>query len=73
MVREHQELVFISVGGMVQRTGVGGISQQGRAATGVRLMNLKDEDLVSAVALVVDAGDDGSPNGDDDAPPPAPR
>jgi DNA gyrase subunit A len=54
VVREHQELVFISVGGMVQRTAAAGISQQGRAATGVRAMNLKDEDLVSAVALVVD-------------------
>ncbi len=65
VVREHQELVFISVGGMVQRTSAGGISQQGRSATGVRVMNLKDEDLVSAVALVVDAGaseaDEGSP------------
>src|SRR5256884_4216341 len=58
VVREHQELVFISVGGMVQRTAAGGISQQGRSATGVRLMNLKDEDLVSAVALVVEAADD---------------
>jgi DNA gyrase subunit A len=58
VVREHQELVFISVGGMVQRTGAAGISQQGRAATGVRVMNLKDEDLVSAVALVVDTGVD---------------
>jgi DNA gyrase subunit A len=58
VVREHQELLFISVNGMVQRTGAGGISQQGRSATGVRLMNLKDEDLVSAVALVVDAGED---------------
>ena len=57
-MREHQELVFISVGGMVQRTSAGGISQQGRSATGVRVMNLKDEDVVSAVALVVDAGDD---------------
>jgi DNA gyrase subunit A len=56
VVREHQELVFISVGGMVQRTAAGGISQQGRSATGVRVMNLKEEDLVSAVALVVDAG-----------------
>jgi DNA gyrase subunit A len=55
VVREHQELVFISVGGMVQRTTAGGISQQGRSATGVRVMNLKDDDLVSAVALVVDA------------------
>ena len=57
-MREHQELVFISVGGMVQRTAAGGISQQGRSATGVRVMNLKDEDLVSAVALVVDAGEE---------------
>jgi DNA gyrase subunit A len=58
VVREHQELVFISVGGMVQRTSAGGISQQGRSATGVRVMNLKDEDLVSAVALVVDTGEE---------------
>ena len=54
VVREHQELVFISVGGMVQRTAAGGISQQGRSATGVRVMNLKEDDVVSAIALVVD-------------------
>jgi DNA gyrase subunit A len=58
VVRDHQELVFISVGGMVQRTSAAGISQQGRSATGVRVMNLKDEDLVSAVALVVDTGEE---------------
>ncbi len=63
VVREHQELVFISVGGMVQRTAAGGISQQGRSATGVRVMNLKDEDAVSAVALVVDTGEDGAEDG----------
>jgi len=66
VVRPHQELVFISEGGMVQRTGVKGISQQGRSATGVRLMNPKDDDRVSAVALVVegngaDSDDDGVP------------
>ena len=67
VVRDHQELVFISVGGMVQRTSVAGISQQGRAATGVRVMNLKDEDLVSAVALVVDT-ENGAEEGTDPAP-----
>ena len=36
VVRDHQELVFISVGGMVQRTPAAGISRQGRSATGVR-------------------------------------
>ncbi|MHB1537639.1 MAG: DNA gyrase subunit A [Solirubrobacteraceae bacterium] len=56
VLREHQELVFISVGGMVQRTAAGGISRQGRSATGVRAMNLKSDDAVSAVALVVDNG-----------------
>jgi DNA gyrase subunit A len=58
VVRDHQELVFISVGGMVQRTSAAGISQQGRSATGVKVMNLKDDDGVSAVALVVDAGEE---------------
>jgi DNA gyrase subunit A len=60
VVREHEELIFISIGGMVQRTSVKGISRYGRASQGVRLMNLKDDDVVSAVALVVDdGGEDG--------------
>jgi DNA gyrase subunit A len=54
IVREHQELVFISQNGMVQRTGVRGISKQGRPAQGVRVMNLRDDDTVSAVALVME-------------------
>jgi DNA gyrase subunit A len=54
IVREHQDLVFISQNGMVQRTGVKGISQQGRGAQGVRVMNLREGDMVSAVALVME-------------------
>jgi DNA gyrase subunit A len=54
IVREHQDLVFISQNGMVQRTGVRGISVQGRAAQGVRLMNMREDDKVSAVALVME-------------------
>jgi DNA gyrase subunit A len=63
VVRDHHELVFISVGGMVQRTSADGISRQGRSATGVRVMNLKEDDLVSAVALVVDTEDGDAPVG----------
>jgi DNA gyrase subunit A len=55
VVREHQELVFISQAGMVQRTGVKGISSHGRPAQGVRLMNLREDDTVSAVALVMES------------------
>jgi DNA gyrase subunit A len=69
VVREHEELVFISQNGMVQRTGVRGINRYGRAAQGVKVMNLREGDEVSAVALVVEteaeeaadavAGEDG--------------
>jgi len=54
IVREHHELVFISQAGMVQRTGVRGISKVGRPGQGVRVMNLRDDDVVSAVALVME-------------------
>ena len=67
IVREHQELVFISQSGMVQRTGVRGISRMGRSTQGVKLMNLRGDDTVSAVALVVeteaDLGADVADNG----------
>ncbi|MFP5387942.1 MAG: DNA gyrase C-terminal beta-propeller domain-containing protein, partial [Thermoleophilia bacterium] len=69
IVREHQDLLFISQNGMVQRTRAGGISQMGRPTQGVRVMNMKDDDCVSAVALVVD--DDSSeaePEGQEQLP-----
>jgi DNA gyrase subunit A len=58
IVREHQDLLFISENGMVQRTRAGGISQMGRATQGVKVMNIKDDDRVSAVALVVESSAD---------------
>ena len=58
IVREHQDLLFISQNGMVQRTNAGGISQMGRATQGVRTMNMREDDRVSAVALVVESSAD---------------
>jgi DNA gyrase subunit A len=55
VVRPHQELVFISQEGMVQRTGVRGIRQTGRSAQGVTVMSVREDDRVSAVALVVES------------------
>jgi DNA gyrase subunit A len=55
VVREHQELVFISQNGMVQRTSVREINRYGRASQGVRVMKIRDDDQVSAVALVVES------------------
>ena len=60
---------------MVQRTSVGGISQMGRATQGVRVMNMKEDDRVSAVALVVESSADvavGQDAEDDGAAEPLP-
>ncbi len=72
IVREHQELLFISQNGMVQRTSVSGISRMGRPTQGVRVMNIKEDDSVSAVALVVESEAPSSGNGatPDAEPPP---
>jgi len=61
IVNPHQDLLFISQNGMVQRTSVQGISQTGRATQGVKVMNIKDDDRVSAVALVVESEDNSAP------------
>jgi DNA gyrase subunit A len=55
VVREHEELVFISQNGMVQRTSVRGINRYGRGSQGVKVMNLRKDDIVSAIALVVES------------------
>jgi DNA gyrase subunit A len=60
IVNPHQDLLFISQNGMVQRTGVEGISQTGRSTQGVKVMNIKDDDRVSAVALVVESEDNSA-------------
>jgi DNA gyrase subunit A len=58
VVREHEDLVFISHSGMVQRTSVRGINRYGRGSQGVRVMNLKEDDTVSAIALVAESSED---------------
>ncbi len=71
IVGEHQDLLFISQNGMVQRTSVSGISQMGRSTQGVRVMNIKDDDRVSAVALVVESDDGDAVDLVETDPPPA--
>jgi DNA gyrase subunit A len=68
IVREHHDLIFISQSGMVQRTSVKGISKQGRPAQGVRVMNLREDDTVSAVALVMETTADTAATVQEDLP-----
>jgi DNA gyrase subunit A len=67
IVREHQELLFITENGMVQRTTVAGIRKTGRPTQGVKVMNVREGDRISAVALVVEAAQ-AMPAAEDAAP-----
>ncbi len=53
IVRDNHELLLISQEGIVIRTPAKDISQMGRNTQGVRVMNLKNDDAVSALARVV--------------------
>lgn len=50
VVRDDEEILAITSSGSVIRTGAGEVRQTGRDTMGVRLVNLKDGDLVVSVA-----------------------
>jgi DNA gyrase subunit A len=52
VVDEQDELTLISSGGIVLRTKVGSIRSAGRATMGVRLMDLKEGEIVASVARI---------------------
>ena len=58
---EGEELIFVTERGVIVRTNADKISQQSRAATGVKLQRLDDGDHLSEVVLVpheqIDASD----------------
>ncbi len=57
MVTPDDEILLVSSSGITQRQRVGGISAQGRDATGVKVMNLDEGQTVAGVAPVL-AGED---------------
>lgn len=52
-IRDADELMLITLGGMIVRTGVNELRTIGRATQGVRLIALKPDDKLVAVARVV--------------------
>jgi DNA gyrase subunit A len=58
MVGIDDEIVAVSSGGVTIRMAVREISSQGRAATGVRVMNLDDGQTVASVAAILANDDD---------------
>ena len=63
VVEESDELMIISEEGVVIRTSVESISQLGRSAQGVRVMNVADSDNVCTCAI---ATEDKKKDGDED-------
>jgi DNA gyrase subunit A len=63
-VLPEDEIMIITKQGVIIRSSVAQIRVTGRNAQGVKLVQLDDKDLVTAVARVV--GDDKSPGGEDD-------
>jgi DNA gyrase subunit A len=64
-VLPEDEIMLITKQGVIIRSSVAQIRVTGRNAQGVKLVQLDDKDLVTAVARVV--GDDKSVDGDEDA------
>jgi len=53
VVRENHEIMLQSRDGVVIRVRADGISRHGRATQGVRVMNMREGDIVSAIARMV--------------------
>ena len=60
IVEEKDEIMVVTQNGVVTRIKADCISRQGRPATGVRIQNLGDGDMVCTVNKIVD------PDSDDD-------
>jgi DNA gyrase subunit A len=57
--------MLITRNGVIIRSSVAQIRVTGRIAQGVRLVNLDDGDILTAVARVIPEDDDGENAGDD--------
>ncbi|MCB0034666.1 MAG: DNA gyrase subunit A, partial [Anaerolineales bacterium] len=57
MVRPNDEVTVITASGIILRTAVGNISQQGRYSQGVRIMEMKKKDAVASVAVIPEGAD----------------
>jgi DNA gyrase subunit A len=64
VVQEGQELMVITQRGVIIRQAADDIPQQSRAATGVRVQRLDEEDAIAAVALVPDMAVEAEEGGD---------
>ena len=65
VVESGEEVMVITHEGVIVRTSVDGISQLGRSAQGVRIMDVADNDAVTALAILAEDDDDDLPEGEE--------
>ena len=65
IVTEDEELMLISTNGVVMRTPLQTISQQGRSTRGVRVVNLDEDDRVASLARINLGAGSGDPTDGD--------
>lgn len=71
-VRTDDEIMLITAGGQMVRTGVNEIREAGRNTMGVKLVNLDEGDKLQAIAPVIaEENGDGEPGGEEPGEPPA--
>ena len=72
-VRETDDIMLITTGGMVNRTHVREIRVIGRNTQGVRVMGLREDDKIASIAKVAqeegEVGDETEAPGEAPAPP----
>ena len=75
LVDDHDEVMLISTGGVLIRTRVAPIREQGRSTQGVTLIALAEGEKLAGIECIVerdeDEGGNGDGNGDGNAPGPA--
>lgn len=67
MAGPDDDIVAVASNGVTIRTAVREISTQGRGATGVRVMNIPNGQVVASVALIMAGDDDADVEGDTSA------
>jgi len=60
VVKDGYQVMLISTGGTVIRMSVDDIRRMGRSTQGVIVMRLRESELVSSLAPVVESGDDAA-------------
>ena len=65
IVKDTDDIMMVTANGIVTRINAGSISRQGRPATGVKAINLVDNDMVCSVNKILNPDEEEEYQGTD--------